>query len=61
MDKYMVQMEYLGDVDGENRIPATCCSYHMVKDCLKKGGSEKCDKPESVEYLDKMATGVVRS
>ncbi|XP_054160028.1 uncharacterized protein LOC128958238 [Oppia nitens] len=57
-DKYIVQMESLATVSNEDRIPITCCSYQMLKSCLKEKGSQKCNKPESVAYIDNMATGV---
>ncbi|CAG2118614.1 unnamed protein product [Medioppia subpectinata] len=47
----------LAEVSNDDRIPTVCCSFHMLKECLKSEGQKACDKPESVNYIEGLATG----
>ncbi|CAG2171785.1 unnamed protein product [Oppiella nova] len=58
LDKYMIQMQGLANVSNDDRIPTVCCSYHMLKACMKSQGEKTCNKPESVAFIDNMATGI---
>ncbi len=59
MDKFIVQMEQMPDIPTTQRIPSMCCSYHMLRDCLKTKAMISCEKKESIEYIDNIATEVV--
>jgi len=59
MDKYIVQMENLANITGDNRIAATCCSFHMLRQCAREKVSKVCQNKEAIEYLGNLITEAV--
>ena len=59
MDKFIVQMEHLTNVTGDYRLPATCCSFLTAEKCVIDTLKTMCDKPESIEYINKFLTEIV--
>jgi hypothetical protein len=59
MDKFIVQLENLSNITGDNRIPATCCSFHTLKECVRQKASKICKNKETVDYIENLVTEVV--
>lgn len=59
MDKYIIQMESLGDMPSDQTIASTCCSFHMLKKCIKDKAMELCDQKETIDYVENLETEVV--
>jgi hypothetical protein len=59
MDKFIVQLENLSNITGDNRIPSTCCSFHMLKECAEQKASKICKNKEAIDYIKYLITEVV--
>ncbi|CAG2116314.1 unnamed protein product [Medioppia subpectinata] len=56
MEKFIVQMEHLPQVNGDHRIPATCCSFQLMDKCVKETSQHVCTQKDKVEYMTKFLT-----
>lgn len=60
---YIAHVEYIvKNVKTVDQIPASCCSYHVSHDCIRKETAKACDSvtgPETTAYVDEMITAAV--
>ena len=59
VEKFIVQMEHLGNITGDNRIPALCCSFQLLDKCTLDKIHELCKQPETIEYINKLLNEMV--